>query len=155
MNGRKVIPLPRLARNEESVLFAAYRPGFGSSGNTVGSAPEFGIGGGRADKAGSGMIAGAKDGLAAGVGVAGVNATGISDAGSSSSRIVPNVPGVEELRCGLVRGGAAELLVAGAGSSASRIVPKLPSDGVVGCGLLCGATIGRIEAGSSAGRIVP
>src|SRR5579875_2324233 len=129
---------------------------FGSSGNSVGIAAELG-GGGRADGGVSGGGAGAKEGLAAGAGAAVFKVVGKIDAGSSAGRIVPKVPCVEEVRCGLVSagdswsgagdgsgwdgGGGASVFKAvgriGAGSSsAGRIAPKVPCVEEVRCGLV-------------------
>src|SRR5262249_38626431 len=90
-------------------------------------------GGGKADIGGSGMVAGAEDGLAAGVGVGGFNAVGMIESGSPAGRIVPKV---ETVRCVFDRGEAADDLAAGGESGSFK-------------------PVGRIGSESSAGRIVP
>ena len=135
---------------------------FGSSGNRGCVSVCIG-GGGKADIGGSGMVAGAKDGLAAGVGVGGFNAVGMIEPGSSAGRIVPKV---ETVRCVFDLGEAADVLAAGgesgsftpvgrigSESSAGRIVPKVE---VAWCVFGCagGATVlpvGGTEAGAGAG----
>lgn len=162
-------PLTPLRCVRGSDLSVRYRPVFGSSGKIVGSAAEFGTGGGIANNGDSGMVSGAKDGLAAGV-----SAVGIIDEVSSSGRMVPKLPSVEEDRrdedAGMVAGATDVFGVAGvtavgrieAGSSSTRIVPKLPSVEEARCGFFCGgavvmfgAGVGTFGAGGAAGTFAP
>lgn len=80
------------------------------SGVCAGADPGICACGGKADNGDNGRAAGAKDGVAAGVGIAGFSVAGKIDAGSSGGRAVPNV---EVVRCPFDRPGADEVLIAG------------------------------------------